>query len=41
MLHTNLQHVMSADEHKKLIEENENVMIVAAVWAPCVFRCTE
>ena len=34
MLHTNLQHVMSADEHKKLIEENENVMICCGRMGP-------
>jgi thioredoxin 1 len=27
MLHTNLKHIMTADEHKKFIAENENVMI--------------
>jgi thioredoxin 1 len=27
MLQTNLKHIMKADEHKKFIEENENVMI--------------
>ena len=27
MLQTNLKHLMKADEHKKFIEENENVMI--------------
>lgn len=34
MLHTNLQHLMSADEHKKLIEENENVMICCGRMGP-------
>ncbi len=34
MLHTNLEHVMSADEHKKLIEENENVMICCGRMGP-------
>jgi thioredoxin 1 len=27
MLHTNLKHILTADEHKKFIEANENVMI--------------
>jgi len=27
MLQTNLKHLMKSDEHKKFIEENENVMI--------------
>jgi thioredoxin 1 len=27
MLHTNLKHIFTTDEHKKFIEENENVMI--------------
>jgi len=27
MLNTNLTHILTADEHKKFIEENENVMI--------------
>lgn len=34
MLHTNLKHVLSADEHKKLIEENENVMICCGRMGP-------
>jgi len=27
MLQTNLKHILTADEHKKFIEDNENVMI--------------
>lgn len=34
MLVTNLTHVMSADEHKKFIEENENVMICCGRMGP-------
>ncbi len=34
MLHTNLKHVLSTDEHKKLIEENENVMICCGRMGP-------
>ncbi len=34
MLHTNLKHVLSADDHKKLIEENENVMICCGRMGP-------
>ncbi|MFV0375829.1 MAG: thioredoxin family protein [Mangrovibacterium sp.] len=34
MLHTNLKHVLSADEHKKLILENENVMICCGRMGP-------
>jgi thioredoxin 1 len=34
MLHTNLKHIMSADEHKKFIEENENVMICCGRMGP-------
>ena len=37
MLMTNLKHVESADEHKKFIEENENVMICCGRMGPmCV-----
>ena len=37
MLQTNLTHVLTADEHKKLIEENENVMICCGRMGPmCV-----
>lgn len=37
MLHTNLTHVLNADEHKKLIEEHENVMICCGRMGPmCV-----
>jgi len=34
MLHTNLKHVLSADEHKRLISENENVMICCGRMGP-------
>lgn len=34
MLMTNLKHVESADEHKKFIEENENVMICCGRMGP-------
>ena len=34
MLHTNLKHVLSADEHRKLITENENVMICCGRMGP-------
>ncbi len=34
MLMTNLKHIESADEHKKFIEENENVMICAGRMGP-------
>lgn len=34
MLHTNLSHIKSADEHKKFIEENENVMICCGRMGP-------
>jgi thioredoxin 1 len=34
MLYTNLKHIMSADEHKKFIEENENVMICCGRMGP-------
>lgn len=34
MLHTNLDHVLSADQHKKMIEENENVMICCGRMGP-------
>ena len=37
MLYTNLKHIESADEHKKFIEENENVMICCGRMGPmCV-----
>jgi thioredoxin 1 len=37
MLHTNLIHILTADEHKKFIEENENVMICCGRMGPmCV-----
>ncbi len=34
MLHTNLKHVESANEHKQFIEENENVMICCGRMGP-------
>jgi thioredoxin 1 len=34
MLHTNLKHLMTADEHKKFINENENVMICCGRMGP-------
>ncbi len=34
MLQTNLNHVMSADEHQRIINENENVMICCGRMGP-------
>lgn len=34
MLHTNLKHVLSKDDHQKLISENENVMICCGRMGP-------
>lgn len=34
MLMTNLKHVETADEHKKILEENENVMICCGRMGP-------
>ena len=34
MLHTNLKHILTADEHKKFIEENDNVMICCGRMGP-------
>lgn len=34
MLHTNLRHVLSAEDHEKLIQENENVMICCGRMGP-------
>jgi len=34
MLHTNLKHVLSAADHKKLISENENVMVCCGRMGP-------
>ena len=34
MLMTNLQHVESVDEHKRILEENENVMICCGRMGP-------
>lgn len=37
MLYTNLKHITTADEHKKFVEENENVMICCGRMGPmCV-----
>ena len=37
MLQTNLTHIMTADEHKQFIEQNENVMICCGRMGPmCV-----
>jgi thioredoxin 1 len=33
-LQTNLRHIVSAEDHKKLIEENENVMITCGRMGP-------
>ena len=34
MLQTNLKHILSAEEHKKFIAENENVMICCGRMGP-------
>ena len=34
MLHTNLEHLMTVDDHKKFVEENENVMICCGRMGP-------
>jgi thioredoxin 1 len=34
MLQTNLKHILSAEEHRKFIEENENVMICCGRMGP-------
>jgi thioredoxin 1 len=34
MLQTNLKHILSASEHQKLIEQNENVMICCGRMGP-------
>ncbi|GET27952.1 thioredoxin family protein [Prolixibacter sp. SD074] len=34
MLQTNLKHIMTADEHRKFIEENDNVMICCGRMGP-------
>jgi thioredoxin 1 len=34
MLQTNLKHIFTADEHKRFIEENENVMICCGRMGP-------
>ena len=37
MLQTNLTHILTADEHKQFIEQNENVMICCGRMGPmCV-----
>ena len=37
MLYTNLKHLESIADHNKAISENENVMVIADAWAPCVY----
>jgi thioredoxin 1 len=34
MLYTNLKHIETADEHAKIISENENVMVVCGRMGP-------
>jgi thioredoxin 1 len=34
MLYTNLKHIMTADEHQKLINEHENVMVCCGRMGP-------
>lgn len=34
MLYTNLKHIESADEHAKILSENENVMVVCGRMGP-------
>jgi thioredoxin 1 len=34
MLHTNLKHLLTADQHQKAISENENVMICCGRMGP-------
>lgn len=34
MLYTNLKHIESAAEHKKIISENENVMVICGRMGP-------
>ncbi len=34
MLYTNLKHIESADAHKKIISENENVMVICGRMGP-------
>ena len=34
MLYTNLRHIESADEHAKILSENENVMVVCGRMGP-------
>jgi thioredoxin 1 len=34
MLQTNLKHLMTEDEHKKFIEENDNVMVCCGRMGP-------
>ena len=34
MLYTNLKHILTADEHQKLISENENVMVCCGRMGP-------
>lgn len=34
MLYTNLNHIESAEEHAKILEENENVMVICGRMGP-------
>jgi thioredoxin 1 len=34
MLYTNLKHIMSAEEHAKILKENENVMVICGRMGP-------
>jgi len=34
MLYTNLKHIESADEHAKILSENENVMVICGRMGP-------
>ncbi len=34
MLYTNLKHIESADEHSKILSENENVMVICGRMGP-------
>jgi thioredoxin 1 len=34
MLYTNLKHILTADEHKQIISENENVMVCCGRMGP-------
>ncbi len=44
MLYTNLKHIETADQHEKIISENENVMIICGRMGPMcipVYRVAE